>query len=218
VDVFVDHLSAAAAYLGLSVEQLRERLHDGQTLADVAEAEGKAIDGLKQAIVNDAREELDRAVSEGALTRERADAILQRLEARIDDFVNGASRDWPGRGLHGFGLFGFGGHFSAAAAYLGLSGGELRERLGDGQSLADVAEAEDKSVDGLEEAIVADAEKELDEAVRGGRLTQEEADAILERLQAGIDKLVNHSFRIWRGGGRFFDVEPAVGPLWGANA
>ena len=128
--------------------------------------------------------------------------------------VDNTFEDWPGRGPHGFGLFGPGDHFSAAATYLGLTVEQLRERLGDGRSLADVAEAEGKSVDGLKQAIVADAKKELDEAVSEERLTQEEADAILERLEARIDELVDATFRVWRGGDRFFGPDPNSGPFW----
>jgi hypothetical protein len=96
-----DHFSAAADYLGLSVEQLRERLENGRSLADVAESEGKSVDGLKQAILDEARENLDEAVAEERLTREQADAALERLEARVDDLVEDAFEGRRGRHIFG---------------------------------------------------------------------------------------------------------------------
>src|SRR5215210_5477241 len=43
---FDHHLDAAADYLGLTEEQLGTRLAGGSTLAEVARAEGKTVDGL----------------------------------------------------------------------------------------------------------------------------------------------------------------------------
>jgi len=44
-------LDAAAAYLGLSEDQLRDELEGGKTLAQVAKDKGKSVDGLVDAIV-----------------------------------------------------------------------------------------------------------------------------------------------------------------------
>lgn len=76
----------------------------------------------------------------------------------------------PGPGGPGFGRGpGFGGpgleFGSAAADYLGLDAEELRERLLDGRSLAEIARAEGRSVEGLEEALVAAFRENVDELV-----------------------------------------------------
>jgi hypothetical protein len=71
-----------------------------------------------------------------------------------------------GPGGPGFGFGGPGLEFgSAAADYLGLELEELRERVADGRSLAEIARAEGKSVDGLEEALVAAFREHVDELV-----------------------------------------------------
>lgn len=88
------NLEAAAAYLGLTEEQLRSELEDGKTLAQVAMAHGKTADGLVQALVDAAKEKLDGAVTAGRLTRDEADSMLAGLKERITDFVNGR---FPGR-------------------------------------------------------------------------------------------------------------------------
>lgn len=90
-------LSAAVDYLGLTVEEIRERLADGETLAEIAKAEGKTVDGLVDAFLAEAKEWLDEAVEEGRLTEpERADEILERLESVIRDFVENGFRGLPG--------------------------------------------------------------------------------------------------------------------------
>jgi hypothetical protein len=86
--LFGEKLSAAADYLGLSEAQLRARLNNGQTLAQIAKAQNKSVDGLKQALLDDAKQKLDQLVKDGELTQAQADAMLARLQDHIDDLVN----------------------------------------------------------------------------------------------------------------------------------
>jgi hypothetical protein len=93
-------LDAAASYLSLTDAQLRTQLESGKSLADVAKAQGKTVDGLVQALVNAAKKKIDAAVTAGRLTQTQADSILADLKSRVTDFVNGAG---PRFGLrHGF--------------------------------------------------------------------------------------------------------------------
>ena len=97
----VDKLETAASYLGLSEAELREQLEDGKTLAEIAKAEGKSVDGLVQALLKNARAKLDRAVEDGRLTQAQADELATDLEERLTDLVN---RELPEHGLgHRFG-------------------------------------------------------------------------------------------------------------------
>jgi hypothetical protein len=89
---FFHGLDAAASYLGLTEEQLQSRLESGKTLAQIAEAEDKSVDGLKAALVKDAKAKLDAAVKAGTLTKAEEQKVLQDLEQRIDDLVDGQLR------------------------------------------------------------------------------------------------------------------------------
>jgi hypothetical protein len=158
--------------------------------AAVADKLGVSTQELEEAYKAAALERLDAAVEAGRITEEQAKALKERIE----------SGDFRG---HGFGFFGggpgmhhgFGGHIhmsiSAAADYLGLEEAALAERLHNGESLAEVAKAEGKSVDGLESALIADAKAKLDQAVEDGRLTDAQRDAALSRLEEKIDDVVN---------------------------
>ena len=53
-----------------------------------------------------------------------------------------------------------------------------------------LAKAKQKTTDGLVAAMVAPAKAALAKAVAGGRLTQQRADAILARLTARVEALV----------------------------
>ena len=85
---FADRLSTAAEYLGLSEAELAAELEDGRSLAEVAKAEGKSVDGLEEALVADAEKKLDDAVEDGELTAAEAKEVLVDLRERIHDLVN----------------------------------------------------------------------------------------------------------------------------------
>jgi polyhydroxyalkanoate synthesis regulator phasin len=85
-------LDAAASYLGLTEAQLETQLESGKSLAQVAKDRGKSVDGLIQALVDQATKRLDAAVAAGRLTKEQERQILVGLKQRITDFVNGIRR------------------------------------------------------------------------------------------------------------------------------
>jgi hypothetical protein len=101
-------LDAAATYLGLTPAQLRTQLQSGKTLAQIAKAQGKSTDGLKQAMLAGAKQHLDAAVKDGKLTQSQADHILSDLSTRLDDLIqNGFHfRDHDGDHPGGRGFFG----------------------------------------------------------------------------------------------------------------
>ncbi len=98
---FFGGLEAAASYLGTTKAALRNELESGKTLAQVAEEKGKSVDGLVQALYDDAKQHLDAAVSTGKLTQSQENSILSDLKQHIADLVNGAR---PPFGRFGDGL------------------------------------------------------------------------------------------------------------------
>lgn len=104
-------LDGAAAYLGITEEQLRSELANGKTLAQVAKAHGKTAAGLVDALVADVQKKLDAAVKAGKLTQSEADSMAAELKSHITDLVNGKFPAPPFggpegfRGRHGFRAF-----------------------------------------------------------------------------------------------------------------
>ena len=142
----------------------------------------KLSNALKQALLD----RVDAAVAAGRITKAEGDALKQRIN----------SNDFPiiGGGRHGFGHGGFMGKLDAAASYLGVTEAQLRSQLEGGKSLAQVAKDHGKSVDGLVNALVNAAKEKLDAAVRAQRLTQSQADQMLNDLRSRITDLVNGRF------------------------
>ena len=96
---------AAAEAIGIEPSALRDALQDGQTIAEVAEANGVDPADVIAAMVADAQERIAQAVTDGHITQEEADERLADLEQRMTDIVNGEIElrpGGPGRG-HRFG-------------------------------------------------------------------------------------------------------------------
>jgi hypothetical protein len=159
---------------------------------DAADRLGVEPSELSEALREALKSRVDAAVEAGRLTEAQGEALKERIDSGETPLLFG------GLGRHGLGHFGGFGHFGkleAAASYLGLGEDELREQLGDGKTLAEIAEAEGKSVDGLVQALVDEAEAKLDDAVADGRLTQAQADEIAEDLEERMTDLVNGELR-----------------------
>ena len=138
---------------------------------------------LKQAL----KDHIDTAVADGRMTKTEGDALKKRI----------GSGGFPlfGPPVLGLGRFGHFGHhifpgLSAAASYLGLSERQVRDRLESGKSLAQVAEDEGKSVDGLVAALKAQLKSRLDAAVAAGRVTKAQEDEILSNADDRIRDFV----------------------------
>ena len=180
-------LAVAGGGAAIAATQLSPQQESQAVLDDAAGQLGVTPDELSAALKSALGKRVDAAVAAGRITKAQGDEMKQRIE----------SGDLP--------LFGFGGPrgpgelehhdlfrgLDAAASYLGVSEEELRSQLESGKTLAEVANARGKGVDGLVEALVADAKTHLDEGVKEGDLTQAQADAMLARLRHGITGMVN---------------------------
>ena len=82
-------LDAAASYLGLTESQLDSKLESGKTLAQVAKDQGKSVDGLVAAMKADFKQKLDRAVSDGRITKSDENKALSDADQRLKNLVNG---------------------------------------------------------------------------------------------------------------------------------
>ena len=183
-------LAAVGAGGAVAATQLSPREESKAVVEDAAKQLGvdpaRLSDALRQALEN----RIDEAVAAGRLSEEQGEAMKQRLESEDFPLFPG-----PAFGHRGFGFVHHGFRdLDAAAAFLGVDEDALRERLHDGDSLAAVAKAEGKPVDGLVAAIVAAATKRLDEAVTAGRLTGAQRDEIVAGLKERTTAIVNGAF------------------------
>ena len=81
-------IEAVADYLGLTKAELRTARENGTSLAQLATQQGKSVSGLKQAIYDAAKADLDKAVAAGRITSAQEKTMLSRLQSHLDDMVN----------------------------------------------------------------------------------------------------------------------------------
>ncbi len=182
------HSEAIAEAIGITPEQLQEARQAGQSVADVAAAQGVDIAVVEAAILSDIEEHLAEEVAEGELTQEEADEKLAGAAERVTESVNrvpGEGGERGPRGQRGFR------NSETVTETLGLTADELQEARAAGQSLADVATVQGVDVDTLVQALVDDVEEHLAEHVAEGDLTQEEADEKLADAEERVTERVN---------------------------
>ena len=138
-------LAAAAEALKLDRDELRRELKAGRTLAEIAAERGVGKDELIRRLAEAAAKRIDAKVAEGRLPAERAKQLKTRLRSRIEAAVD--SRDLLRPVIHG--------HpgrlylLHKIASVLGIPKSELKARLAEGQSLAEIAKSKGISEDEL---------------------------------------------------------------------
>lgn len=179
-------LKAAAQYLGVSRAELVKDARAGQTLAQIATAHGKSVDGLEAAMLAALKTKLDAAVAAGKLTSAQEQAKLARAEKLVERLVNSKLGAKAGKrqGVRA-------GLLRVSAKYIGVSPKVLAADLKAGKSLAQVAAAHGKTAAGLKEALIEPLKAKLDRAVASGRITAAQAQARLDKLSARLDKLIS---------------------------
>ena len=94
-------IEALADYLGLTKTELRAAHENGTSLAQLATQQGKSLTGLKQAIYDAAKADLDKAVTAGRITSAQESTMLSRLQSHLDEMVNSTGAPGPGPGVRG---------------------------------------------------------------------------------------------------------------------
>jgi hypothetical protein len=208
--------------VGLGGSALASSSSAGNTFFDdVARHLGVSPAKLQTAINQAQVDRLNQLVKQGKLTKAQAGAIEKQMQQHhgVPFGPFGGPFGTPFGGPHPFGnhhFFRGHGHpmpfffgspmdsLQTAATYLGISPQTLGSDLRSGKTLAAVAKTKDKSVSGLEQAMVAAAKKQLDSAVKAKRLTAAQESTFLQALSSRIDMLVTKGFHFGFGGPMHF--------------
>ena len=77
-------LEAAAKTLGLTVDEMSTQMWGGRTMADLADSAGVDLQAVQDAVQNackdQKRDAIEQAVTDGSMTREKADWLLEGLD------------------------------------------------------------------------------------------------------------------------------------------
>jgi hypothetical protein len=202
-------VSGGAAYAASKDDspQARSQAIVNDAAGTLGVAPSRLSDALKKALEN----QVDAQVTAGKLSKEQADAIKKRIEDGTQPIFGGPGfgggprghfgrlgHGGPGFGRHGGPKFGFGfagpglmAGIDDVATYLGLKPAELGAQLRSGKSLAQIATAQGKTVDGLKTTITDAVTKQLDAAVTANKLTKDQETKLLAGLNSHLDDFVN---------------------------
>jgi hypothetical protein len=115
-------LEAAAEALGMTADELSTQLWGGKTLADLADDAGVELQAVRDAVEavceQAIRDAIEQAVTDGQLTREHADWLLEGLENGY--WGSGHGFGFGGRGFGHGGMRGFGGGFRGGMGFHGF--------------------------------------------------------------------------------------------------
>ena len=205
-------LAVAGGGVAIAASQLGSPSERSDAIvSDAAQQLGIQPGALSDALKNAEKKQIDQAVAAGELTQAQGDAMKKSIDSGQAPLVGGGLGFDRHRGF-GFGDHrGFGGPggafggLDAAATYLGLTTAQLQTDLENGQTLADVAKAQQgKTVDGLVAAMVDAQTTKIAAAVTAGTLTQSQADAIEANLTQRVTDLVDGTRPTGPGGEQHF--------------
>ena len=159
-------LEAVAEAVGVSTDELREALGGGQTIAEVAEANGTDPQDVIDALVAGGTERLDAAVADGRIDQATADERIETLPERAADLVNGdLDRDLRRHPARPVAL-------RTIAETIGISTDDLRGALRDGQTIAQVAETNGTDPQDVIDALTTRATQRITNLVNGDTVRQ----------------------------------------------
>jgi polyhydroxyalkanoate synthesis regulator phasin len=144
-------------------------------------------DQLRAAVKDAALQTVDEQVAAGKLTQEQGDRIKAAINsgkypvlARLFQARETIRRQVE-RGI-----------VVSSAKAIGIAPQGLASQLKSGKSIADVASEHNVSLDTVKSQITSDFQAKLDQLVQDGKITQTQADSAMQKLQANLDKILNH--------------------------
>ena len=189
-------VSAAASLTGLTTQDVMTQLQAGQSLTQIATANGKTAADVIAAARAALSTQLQQAVTDGKITQAQADAQLANFDTTAPQIVADTALDVRGGPGFGFGrgpagLDGANVLINAAASVTGLTAQEIDTQLQSGQTLAQIAQSQSKTADDVIAAARSALTTQLQQAVTSGRLTQAQSVAKLAQFDQNATQLVN---------------------------
>ena len=191
---------------GLTPREILDEMRDGKTLADIATEHGQDPDAIAAEALTRTTDTLRAAVQEGKITQEQMDTLVaaagefypqamnQPLPDRFDRAtpVRDRLQDRLDNSLIG-----------ALAEAAGVEPRDILREVFEPRPLAEVAAAHGVDVDALVSAAEARITEEIDQAVTDGKITQAQADKLLEGLHDRLVARINGAIGPQRPVGQF---------------
>lgn len=160
-----DEMQAAMAEaLGVTADELDAALAEGKSPVQIAQEQGVSAAEFHAKMTEAVAEVLKQAVADGKLTQAQVDAMVERMQQAntVRELYHGAM-----------------------AEVLDMTVDELDAALAEGQSPIEIAGEKGISEEDFRAKLTEALTAALEQAVKDGTLTQDQADAILTHLESG---------------------------------
>ncbi len=185
---------SAAAIIGISVDELYEQLDGGQSMADVARANGVDPQIIIDALIAEEVAWIDELAAAGELSDQEAEAWREEAAQYITFEVNTVFVD----------------PFVEAAALIGIDIDVLWAEVDSGKSLAEIAQANGVDPQTLIDAGIAAENQLIDAEVAAGLLTAEEAAEWRAEVPVYVSDMVNEPWGLMEFEEEWFEEEDSL--------
>jgi len=218
----VNLLQDAAGVIGISEQTLQSDLQSGQTVAQVAAANGSSAQDVISALVGDETTAINSLESSGKISSSQAGQIESGLTQMVTSFVNQTRPSGGPRA--GAGGLSQQAAVQAAATAIGISASTLQSDLRSGKSIADIASANNVSTGSVITAVTSAVDSQISSLESSGKITSAQASTLTSEVQSRVTDWVDGTYPGWPFGpfgisgtpsGGFFGGGPFAGMPWG---
>jgi hypothetical protein len=193
----VNLVQDAATTIGISEQTLETDLQSGQTVAQVATANGTTAQAVTNALVGDETTAIDNLASSGKITAAQETKLQSNVTQMVTNFVNQTRpATAPGAGSGGSGEQAA---VQAAATTIGVSVSTLEADLTKGESIASVAAAQSPSVStsAVVSAVTAAVDSQISALQTSGKITSAQASTLTSEVSSRMTDWVNNTYPGW---------------------
>jgi len=180
--------------LGMTVAEVREELSSGKTMKEIFEEKGLDYEEYLNQWLADHEACLEEAVADGKLTQAQADLMLERLQDRVEDGLFFYQNRGFGDSMRSYMQFRTekmweGGHglIGELLDKLEITFEDLKARISGGETLEEIADEAGIDLDALHQEFIQKQLENVDQALADGKITEEQADRIRERLNERLE-------------------------------
>lgn len=195
------NITVIANILGISTTTLKADLQAGQSLAQIAQAQGISEQTLISDIESKEQAQLESAVASSKLMSAQEQKILTNLDARVQRMVEHTWGTEKGLGQSSGStpkstkIWSRGGRFfsvSDIVPVLGVSQSTLQTDLKNGETILQVAQSQNSSVteSQLATELTTAYQTQLSQAVTSGNLTSTQETTLLNNFTTHVDQLI----------------------------
>ncbi|TDT51070.1 hypothetical protein [Fonticella tunisiensis] len=163
--------------LGLTKHDIENARASNKTLFDLAKTKGYTPDQVREMMIKNETDLINKHVSQGKLTQEQGKIAIEKMKERIKKWDGSLSRRDKGHG------------WVASIKELGLTEKDIADAKKSGKTLFDLAkEKKGFSPEQVKSIIIKSKTEAINKMVSEGKLTKEEGERIISKIKKDIEK------------------------------